>query len=111
MSSCLMYVPPLSYLRFRTNPHQPNEFPQPTIKDTALYRLPVWAYNRLVGRILNKQQPDYEDEKDQVDADEVLPSSSSSGAEDFEVLEKVKTTAQNGNGKAARKSKKGGRGR
>ena len=30
---------------------------------------------------------------------------SSSGAEDFEVLEKVKTTAQNGNGKAIRRKK------
>jgi hypothetical protein len=36
----------------------------------------------------------------------VEAASSSSGADDFEVLEKVKTTAQNGNGKAVKRNKK-----
>jgi len=36
---------------------------------------------------------------------------SSEEAEDFEILEKVKTTAQNGNGKAVKRSKKNVRGR
>jgi len=78
----------------------PNELPQPTVRDTALYRLPIWAYDRLTSRFLNK--PSSEDESD-IEEDEIP--SSSSGAEDFEVLEKVKTTAPNGNGKAVKRKK------
>jgi hypothetical protein len=70
------------------------------MKDTALYRVPLWAYNRTAGRFLNKPTSDSESE-----LDEEEPASSSSGADDFEVLEKVKTTAQNGNGKAVRRKK------
>jgi hypothetical protein len=43
--------------------------------------------------------------------EEEVAESSSSGADDFEVLEKVKTTAQNGTGKATKRSKKSARGR
>jgi hypothetical protein len=53
------------------------------------------------------KKPSSEEETD-IEEDEVP--SSSSGAEDFEVLEKVKTTAPNGNGKAI-KRKKSNRGR
>jgi hypothetical protein len=77
------------------------------MKDTALYRVPIWAYNRTIGRFLNKARAD----EDVDEEEEPLLSSSSSSAEDFEVLEKVKTTAQNGNGKAVRRNKKSSRGR
>lgn len=77
-----------------------NEFPQPTIKDTALIRLPLWAYSRLVSRLLNKPELEVEEEIEEEE------DNTSSGADDFEVLEKVKTTAQNGNGKAVRRNKK-----
>lgn len=77
------------------------------MRDTALYRVPIWAYHRTIGRVLNKAPVDEEIEEEE----EPLISSSSSGAEDFEVLEKVKTTAQNGNGKAVRRNKKSSRGR
>jgi hypothetical protein len=56
---------------------------------------------------LNKEVVEEEDEDEEgIDT----PPSSSSGAEDFEVLEKVNTTAQNGTGKAVRR-KKSARGR
>ncbi len=90
-----------------TDNSQPNELLQPTIKDTALYRVPLWAYNSVAGRFLNKAEPTEEDE----DFDEAQNTpSSSSGAEDFEVLEKVKTSSQTENGKAIRR-KKSNRGR
>ncbi|KUJ22823.1 uncharacterized protein LY89DRAFT_680912 [Mollisia scopiformis] len=86
----------------------PNELQQPTIKDTALYRVPIWAYNSIASRFLNKAEVTEEDDDD-FDEEQNTPTSSS-GAEDFEVLEKVKTTAQTENGKAIRR-KKSNRGR
>ena len=67
----------------------------------------MWAINRTVGRVLGKAPV----EEEQDEEDEVTPSDSSSGAEDFEVLEKVKSTAPNGNGKANKRNKKASRGR
>ncbi|ESZ97973.1 putative Uncharacterized J domain-containing protein C2E1P5.03 [Sclerotinia borealis F-4128] len=76
-------------------------FPAPAMRDTALFRLPIFAFNKTFGRFLNKT-PDEEEYEEVED-------SSSSGADDFEVLEKVKTTATNGNGKGTRRNKKNGR--
>jgi hypothetical protein len=56
---------------------------------------------------LNKAPVEEEDEEEEG----VHTPSSSSGADDFEVLGKVKTTAPNGTGKAVRRNKKGARGR
>jgi hypothetical protein len=70
------------------------------LKDTALYRVPVWAYNSIASRFL-KNPPS--EEESEIEEDEVP--SSSSETEDFEVLEKVKTTAPNGNGKAVKRKK------
>ncbi|KAF4627670.1 hypothetical protein G7Y89_g10485 [Cudoniella acicularis] len=84
----------------------PNELAQPTIKDTALYRVPIWAYNLVLGRHIHKAPV----EEDSDISEEDVPSSGSSGADDFEVLEKVKTTAQNGTGRVI-KRKKSARGR
>ena len=37
---------------------QPAELPQPTIRDTAVCRLPIWAYNVTLGRVLGtKSEP------------------------------------------------------
>ena len=91
-----------------TNSSQPSELAQPTFKDTALYRVPIWAFNRTAGRFLNKAST--EEDEDEADAGVDTPSSSS-GADDFEVLEKVKATAPNGMGKAVRRNKKSTRGR
>jgi len=68
--------------------------------------VPVWAFNHTAGRFLSK--PSAEED---VEVEEEEVGSSSSGADDFEVLEKVKTTAQNGNGKAVKRNKKSSRGR
>jgi len=78
-----------------------NEFPQPTVKDTALVRVPVWAYETITSRFLKKKEA--ADEDSDLDAEDTP--ASSSGAEDFEVLEKVRTTAENGVGKAVRRKK------
>ncbi|KAF7949598.1 uncharacterized protein EAE97_003107 [Botrytis byssoidea] len=79
-----------------------DELPAPSMRETALFRLPIFAFNKTIGRVLNKTPVEEEYE-------EVEEASSSSGADDFEVLEKVKTTAINGNGKATRRNKKNGR--
>ncbi|KAL3417832.1 J domain-containing protein C2E1P5.03 [Phlyctema vagabunda] len=84
----------------------PDELSPPSIKDTALYRFPVWVFNRGVGRFFSKS-PVADDSSEE--GGEHTPSSSD--AEDFEVLEKVKTTAQNGNGKSSKKTKKSSKGR
>jgi len=84
-----------------------NELPRPTIKDTALYRLPIWAYGSVISRFQKKVPSD--DESEEEEEDEVA--SSSSGAGDYEVLDPVKTSAQNGNGKAVRRNKKSAKGR
>lgn len=93
------------------NAFQPNELLRPTLRDTALYRIPVWAYRRYLARYLNRGHvlggtPEEESEEEEVEEKEVQ----SSGSSDFEVLEKVKTTAENGTGKSKR-SKKSGKGR
>ena len=93
-------VIPFLYLQVSTDKTQPNELAQPTIRDTALVRVPIWIFNRATARFLNK--PSTGEESD-IEDDEAP--SSSSGADDFEVLEKVKTTAANGNGKAVRRKK------
>ncbi|KAG9238575.1 hypothetical protein BJ875DRAFT_32991 [Amylocarpus encephaloides] len=85
----------------------PEEFPQPTIKNTALVRVPIWAFDRTLGRLLNKSPVDEEEEEEE---ETLTPSSGSSGAGDFEVLEKVKIAAQNGAGKTI-KRKRSGRGK
>ncbi|KAL0938662.1 J domain-containing protein C2E1P5.03 [Colletotrichum truncatum] len=70
----------------------PNELPQPTIQDTALVRLPIWAYNRTIGRVLNKNTEEVDFETEELDSDDGAPAqhtpSSDSAAEDFELLEK-----------------------
>lgn len=86
-----------------TNTDQPNELSQPTIKDTALWRVPIWAYDASVGRFLNKPELP-EDEDDSSEEQQNTPTSSSD-TEDFEVLEKVKTNSQIENGKAVRRKK------
>lgn len=80
---------------------QPNETPKPTVWDTAAVKLPIWAFNASVGRFLNKAPVNEED----VEVEEEVTASSSSGADDFEVLEKVKTTARNGDGKSIKRKK------
>lgn len=76
--------------------------PRPGLKDTALYRIPIWAIRTVSNRVLNRTAVGSEYEGDEENDDHP---SSSSGPDDFEVLEKVKTTAQNGNGKAVKRKK------
>ncbi|KKY38377.1 hypothetical protein UCDDA912_g01695 [Diaporthe ampelina] len=84
----------------------PNEIPKPTIRDTALVRMPVWFYGRTAGRFLSKNQDgdeEYEEiEEEATDFKEVVSAEtdSSSGAggkrtpstgsvdDDFELLDK-----------------------
>lgn len=79
--------------------------PKPTIRDTALVRFPVWAYHKTAGRFLPQKQVKEEYyEEEEMEAEDV-------DTEGFEVLEKAKTSAVNGNGKVTRRAKKNGRGR
>ncbi|KAI9641008.1 hypothetical protein NHQ30_010435 [Ciborinia camelliae] len=77
-----------------------DELPTPTMRDTALFRLPLFAFNKTIGRVLSKTP--IEEEYEEVEE----AGSSNSDADDFEVLEKSKTPATNGNGKATRRNKK-----
>ncbi|KAI1390326.1 uncharacterized protein F4822DRAFT_232670 [Hypoxylon trugodes] len=110
-----------------------NELPKPTIKDTALVKLPLWAYSRTIGRILgtpkaadNLDEQVDEDTEIQVVEDLADDSSSSEPAqrtpstdstEDFELLEKsveelpnkpkaTGSQAQGGSGNKAKKRNK-----
>ncbi|PBP24553.1 DnaJ domain protein [Diplocarpon rosae] len=78
----------------------PNELAQPTIRDTALVRLPLWIVLKATSRLRSQPTDDLESDIE----DEDTPSGSS-GADDFEVLDKVKTTAPNGNGNVVKRKK------
>lgn len=85
---------------------QPNEIPKPTIRDTALVRMPIWFYGRTAGRFLNKNQDGDDDEYEEIEEEATdfkevsAETDSSSGAggkrtpstgsvdDDFELLDK-----------------------
>ncbi|KAK5990380.1 putative J domain-containing protein C2E1P5.03 [Cladobotryum mycophilum] len=96
----------------------PNELLQPTLKDTAIVRVPVWLFHVSIGRFLSKgnaggEEVEYAEVEDESDAPQATPSSDSAG-EDFELvdkstdsLSKAKATGAQGGGKASkRKTKK-----
>ncbi|KAI0399011.1 hypothetical protein F4802DRAFT_611201 [Xylaria palmicola] len=75
----------------------PNELPPPTMKDTALYKLPGWAYALTVGRVLEQRAPstpgseadDNLAEDDDGDSEEAaLRTPSTDSADGFELLDK-----------------------
>ncbi|KAI0903125.1 hypothetical protein F4823DRAFT_636697 [Ustulina deusta] len=101
----------------------PTELPAPTIRDTALFRLPGWLYALTAGRVLGQSTPspadseaesgdDVVDEDGDSDVAQRTPSTDS--ADDFELLEKSveelpkpKTTgSQAQGGKAKKRNKK-----
>jgi len=50
------YVYPHPQHTASTKTIQPDEEPQPTIYDTLLFKLPMFAYNQTAGRILGKKE-------------------------------------------------------
>ncbi|KAK3309723.1 uncharacterized protein B0T15DRAFT_516288 [Chaetomium strumarium] len=97
----------------------PNELACPTFKDTAVVRLPLWAYRLTVGRLLPKRAEGAgEDEGEEITEGEVLdnddtgsepgkPTPSSGSAEDFEILEK--SVDELGQAKTSGTQKQGGK--
>ncbi|ROV94617.1 hypothetical protein VPNG_09182 [Cytospora leucostoma] len=104
----------------------PNEIHKPTIRDTALTRLPVWFYGRTVGRLFPKKNDgdDYEEIEEEEEEEEAAAGSdfkeiaaggsdSSSGAggkrtpstgsadDDFELLDKSVEDISGGGGAKA----------
>ncbi|KAK8137831.1 J domain-containing protein C2E1P5.03 [Apiospora sp. TS-2023a] len=80
----------------------PNELPCPSIRDTAVFKLPIWAYRSTVGRALGSKQDNYEeqdlaeevteqlaDDDSSSDAPQRTPSSDS--AEDYEMVDTSKS--------------------
>ncbi|KAI1865556.1 uncharacterized protein JN550_008313 [Neoarthrinium moseri] len=76
----------------------PNELPMPTIRDTALFKLPIWAFRRVLG----KKQPADELEENEteeaveelVDTDSDVPQrtpSTTDSNDDFELLDTSKS--------------------
>ncbi|KAI1200957.1 hypothetical protein F5X97DRAFT_291762 [Nemania serpens] len=105
----------------------PAELPAPTIRDTALYKLPGWVYGLTVGRFLGQPSDaadEFEDEaaaiddddNDSADSDAPQRTPSTDSADGFELLEKSvdelsqqpKTTgsSQSQSGKAKKRNKK-----
>jgi hypothetical protein len=66
-----------------------------------LYRVPIWAFDSTAGRFLNRSAVNEEEDGEGEEEEGV----EDDRAEDFEVLEKVKTTAPNGIGKVVRRKK------
>ncbi|KAI0482550.1 hypothetical protein GGR56DRAFT_663410 [Xylariaceae sp. FL0804] len=80
----------------------PNELPKPTIKDTALFKLPGWVYAATVGKVFggsaasessDEEEEDVaeelvEGEGDDDDSEPPQRTPSTDSAEDFELLEK-----------------------
>ncbi|EOO04329.1 hypothetical protein UCRPA7_109 [Phaeoacremonium minimum UCRPA7] len=80
----------------------PNELPKPSIKDTALYRMPIWLYGLTVGRVLYKKEQGEDSEEDDLvddykevnaaDTDDSEPGrrtpSTGSADDGFELLDK-----------------------
>ncbi|KAJ4297427.1 hypothetical protein N0V88_004350 [Collariella sp. IMI 366227] len=95
----------------------PNELARPTFKDTAVIRLPIWAFQLTLGRLLPKRAQefaeDFADEdvdaldNDDADSEPGKPTPSSGSAEDFELLEK--SVDDLGQAKTSGSQKQGGK--
>ncbi|KAF4338547.1 prolyl tripeptidyl peptidase [Fusarium beomiforme] len=69
----------------------PNELAKPTIKDTAVFRAPIFLFNITAGRFLSKKPTNLEIEIPAEDEDSDVPQptpSTDSAGEDFELLDK-----------------------
>ncbi|CAJ2501300.1 Uu.00g041530.m01.CDS01 [Anthostomella pinea] len=77
----------------------PDELQKPTIRDTALFKLPGWAYAATVGKVLGQSKAtDSSDDEaggsdeelvdDDEDSDQPQRTPSTDSADDFEILEK-----------------------
>ncbi|KAK3177438.1 hypothetical protein K4F52_009770 [Lecanicillium sp. MT-2017a] len=70
----------------------PNELAQPTYKDTAVVRVPMWLFNMSVGRLLGNKAVDGDaDDFDAAGNDSDAPQntpSTDSAAEDYELVDK-----------------------
>ncbi|KAK4098830.1 hypothetical protein N658DRAFT_526028 [Parathielavia hyrcaniae] len=97
----------------------PTELARPTFKDTAVVRLPLWAYRLTLGRLIFKRADDgtedYAEENPELDAvddeggdsESGKPTPSSGSAEDFELLEK--SVDELGQAKTSGSLKQGGK--
>ncbi|KAK0731029.1 hypothetical protein B0H67DRAFT_563592 [Lasiosphaeris hirsuta] len=96
-----------------------NELSRPTIRDTAIVRLPIWAFQSTLGRLLPKRATDDDSHDAQQEGEELLgdddaddseepgkATPSTDSAEDFELLEK--SIDELGQAKASGSQKQGG---
>lgn len=65
----------------------PESLPKPTFRDTVLYRLPIWAYTTIKGRVMGAP-------KDDEEADLVDPETTDSGEDTEPILKKENGTAR-----------------
>jgi curved DNA-binding protein CbpA len=83
-----------------------DEIPRPTIRDTALYRFPVWIYGKAVGRF-QKGPLDISTEDEKVATTSTAASDEEQdSASSFEVLE-TSGVEQVANGRSKKRNKKG----
>lgn len=65
MLSCSwMYVSSIITVRARTNHRQLDAISPPTIQDTAVVKLPMWAYRKTLGRFLGPKEAVLDDQED-----------------------------------------------
>ncbi|KAK8055237.1 DnaJ domain-containing protein [Apiospora rasikravindrae] len=97
----------------------PNELPQPSIRDTAVFKLPIWAYTATVGRAFGAKQDTYEEQdlaeevaeqlaEDSSSSDAPQRTPSSDSAEDYEMVDTSKSVedlAQKATGSQSQSSK------
>ncbi|KAK7951109.1 DnaJ domain-containing protein [Apiospora aurea] len=97
----------------------PNELPQPSIRDTAVFKLPIWAYTVTVGRAFGAKQDSYEEQdlaeevaeqlaEDSSSSDAPQRTPSSDSAEDYEMVDTSKSVedlAQKATGSQSQSSK------
>ncbi|KAH6650360.1 hypothetical protein F5144DRAFT_42422 [Chaetomium tenue] len=94
----------------------PNELARPTFKDTAVVRLPLWAFQLTLGRFISKRadEEEYDDEleaeeldHDDEDSEPGKATPSSGSGEDYELIEK--SVDELGQAKTSGTQKQGGK--
>jgi hypothetical protein len=94
---------------------QPTAIPQPTVKDTAIFRTPLFFYDQTIGRVIPRKTEveEFDDIVDDEDSDEPQRTPSDSAGEDFEMLDKsvdsLGKAKSTGTQKSAKPSKRKGR--
>ncbi|KAL1965621.1 hypothetical protein VTN77DRAFT_5298 [Rasamsonia byssochlamydoides] len=73
-----------------------DEIPRPTVRDTVVFRLPVWCYRKTIGKLLGGSKS----------GDDVAAEVATDGHEDAETTEETNTTATSAAGAVRKRGKR-----